>query len=337
MLIIKPGFMRSQLSAELVCIVLILFMFPRVVNAQLVDSIRTTNPDDLYGKGGKIVKTTLTYGKNEKMVEVEERVYDANKKLRYYKRTLTFSSGALHTDERYYDCNEKRTYAKQTITDSTGKEVSFNEEVYKNDKQTNGVRRFRQDGQPRIQHYKNGEWEDESMDFTDATLPNGNYTPNTTSCEPPFDKNEFYVFATGIVEDSKPSFLTYGGDIEYTRLFNPVFGVTADAGANFGSNSGVDYTKFMFMVGPTYFPVKSADANDKFSFSLHALAGVTALNSDFGPATVHNTNFSMGIGICATQLISKKFGLGVLGEYNPVFGNNRTANNFRFGLGAVVR
>lgn len=329
--------MRIQLKATLLCILGILFMLPFTVKAQLVDSIRTTDPDDLYGKGGKMVKTTLTYGKPTGMVEVEERVYDANKKLRYYKRTATFTSGAIHTEERYYDCNEKRTYYKQVIDDSTGKEVTFKEEVYKNDKQTNGVWRFRQDGQLRIQHYRNGKWEDESMDFTDASLPNGNYKPNTTTCEPPFDKNEFFVFATGIAEDSKPSFLTYGGDIEYTRLFNPTIGITADVGANFGSNSGVDYTKFIIMAGPTYFPIKSADANDKFSFSLHALGGVTVLNSDFGPATAHNTNFSMGIGICATQLLTRKFGLGVLGEYNPVFGNNKTANNFRFGLGAMLR
>lgn len=325
-------------------ICLLVFLFTLNLYAQHESS---TTSDDSYGRGGKNITSTYKASGGE---HEEENIYDANNILRerklksIYKEDLVpRKEGDMVEVHTYYDCKGQKLYDKISITDKNGKERSFEETMYKNGMVVAGIRRFVDSKGKNHKHKyvgKSGkdsldEWEEVTETYSDASLPNGNYQVNHTSC--PADKDEIFIGFSLINEDSYTRFNTYGGNASYTFFFNPKFGVTADAGVNFGSQGIFDYRKISFMAGPTCMPFQHAGKNDKLGISLHVLAGITNLQTKFGTMEASNSNFSLDVGPGFNFALSRKIGIGIRAGYNPVFTNGSNSTNYRISAGIVFR
>lgn len=309
--------------------------------------------DDTYGEGGKRTISSKLKGEHITMGDVidtlrEIKIFDPNGTLRYHKIVITndyFPGRDSAVTEIYYDCFATRQYDvyKVWVHNKEKKPVlqRMEEQIYEEGEVKRGLdRRFRVESGFEVvdvKYFKDGKWEADyqktNFNFEDSTFPNGDYHQDKTPCPKNIIHSELIVYGSGIVEDSKPSFLTYGGGIDYRRLLNKSFGLAIDASVNFGSNAGVDYTKFGIMAGPSFLPVKSADGNDPFRFYVDVLGGVTSLHSKVGSFSSTSTNFSMEIGATGSFVHRNKPGFSFLVDYNPVFFPGNTANNFRFGAG----
>ena len=153
-----------------------------------------------------------------------------------------------------------------------------------------------------------------------------------------FTKNEIFVGFSLIREDNANNdFNTYGGELAYTRNLCRRGGLTGDVGVNFGSNGGVDYTKFNILVGGTYYPIKTAVPSSDFSFSIHALAGINSIRSSYIGMSYSNSSFTFDVGPGFNYYFGNKLGLGLRAGYMPSFGKGNTSNNFRVALGLDIR
>jgi hypothetical protein len=150
--------------------------------------------------------------------------------------------------------------------------------------------------------------------------------------------NEFFVGFSLIREDNGSNgFYTYGGQFSYTRDLCWRGGITGDVGINFGSDGVFDYTKINILAGGTYYPIKTAVPASDFSFSVHALAGISSIRSSYSGNSNSNSNLTLDLGVGANYYFGQKLGLGLKAGYMPSFDKGNTSNNFRLGLGIDFR
>lgn len=153
-----------------------------------------------------------------------------------------------------------------------------------------------------------------------------------------FPHNEIFVGFSLIREDNGSNgFNTYGGQVAYTRNLCWRGGLTGDMGVNFGSNGGVDYTKFNILAGGTYYPIKTSVPSSDFSFSIHALAGISSIRSSYSGISNSSSYFTLDVGPGFNYYFGNKLGLGLRAGYMPSFGKGNTSNNFRVALGLDFR
>jgi len=332
---------------------LIVFSITGLIAVAQYDGIVKTSPDNTYGLIGK---RTVVGKLNEREVTMgvtvdsitETKLFDPNGTLRYHKtviRNSDFPGRDSAVTQVYFDCYGTMLYDVYTEWGHNKSRIpelrKMKEQIYENGEVKTGLeRQFPKDmaiPAINVKRYRDGKWdevyEQVSINFEDNSFPMGNYRPDTSPCPSFSDPNEVFVYVSGIVEDSKPSFLTYGVGVDYTHLFNKSIGLTGEAGINFGSNSGVNYTKITVMAGPDFLPFPAANGDDHLRFSFHVVGGITNLHAKFGSLTNSSTNFSMGIGVGIDYHKWHKAGIGIMADYNPVFDPGKTANNFRVGVG----
>lgn len=153
-----------------------------------------------------------------------------------------------------------------------------------------------------------------------------------------FQRNELFVGFSLIREDNGSSgFNTYGGQLAYTRNLCWRGGLTGDVGINLGNNGGINYTKFSVLAGGTYYPIKTAVPASDFSFSIHALGGLSTIRSSYSGNSNSNSFFTLDVGVGFNYYISHKLGLGLRAGYMPAFNKGNTSNNMRIALGLDFR
>ena len=153
-----------------------------------------------------------------------------------------------------------------------------------------------------------------------------------------FPHKDIFVGFSLIREDNGSNgFNTYGGELAYTRNLSGRGGITGDVGINFGSYGMVDYTKINILAGGTYYPIKTAVPASDFSFSVHALAGLSNIKSSYGSSSFSKSYFTMDLGVGFNYYFGDKTGVGLRIGYMPTFSKGNTSNNIRLGLGLDFR
>lgn len=153
-----------------------------------------------------------------------------------------------------------------------------------------------------------------------------------------FPHKDIFIGFSLIREDNGSNgFNTYGGEFAYTRNLCRRGGITGDVGVNLGSFGTVDYTKINILAGGTYYPIRTAVPASDFSFSVHALAGLSNIRSNYGSSSFSNSYFTMDVGGGFNYYFGDKTGVGLRIGYMPTFGKGNTSNNFRVGLGLDFR
>jgi hypothetical protein len=129
----------------------------------------------------------------------------------------------------------------------------------------------------------------------------------------------------------------WGVKAELNRYFSCKFGATVDIGYNFASVQETDYTKLNILGGVSWAPVEKWGLDKKITFSVHALGGVQFLKSKYDymgfSSEDKNTAFTAAVGPRLEFKLKDKLYVGAGAEYMPVFGENKTANNYRLFAG----
>jgi hypothetical protein len=129
----------------------------------------------------------------------------------------------------------------------------------------------------------------------------------------------------------------WGAMVNYSWFIDRRFGATLEIGYNRGSIQMNDYSKLNLMGGITYVPCNRVGLSSEFTVSVHALAGMQFLKSEysFGNNSFSNTDnaFTLALGPRLDYKFSGSIGAGLGIDYNPVFTDNNTANNFRLSAG----
>ena len=147
--------------------------------------------------------------------------------------------------------------------------------------------------------------------------------------------NQLFVGPSTISEDSYNRFNTYGASVAFTHPVTSRIGITGDAGIYFGSNSGVNYTKFQLLGGLSLLSLPGQD--NRVSFSPHLLGGVSGVSSKYkletNTFTNSSTGLSMAVGTDVSFPINNKTAIVARADYNPAFSSNSVKSNFRLGVG----
>ena len=290
-----------------------------------------TTPGGMYGGN-----TQTTYAPSGNRMVVENKIYDIRGTLRKHIYREYYSDDWGYEEITYYDCYGKKIYFESTWYDDYGYEIETIDVAYENGEPVAYWRDvddydadFRQFFNPRTgkfeyinpfnESYANYIW-DEAM--ANAGEPCDN-----------FPRNSFFFGGSLISEDSYERFNTIGFEVIYIRFLNEKFGLTVDGGITFGSQFNVDYTKTMVLGGITYLPFSSLGLNDKFTVSVHALAGIAGITAKSGNFKSSGSDLSGELGVNGTYRINPKWGVEAGAGWNPVFSSGNTSSNYRLRLG----
>lgn len=350
MVLSKGIFMKNKIA----CIISLLLLFIAC------DVIAQKTPDNTYGPGG--TKEIFTKGNFQ-----TEIIRNANGTMRYM-RTFYYSSETRESLERifYYDCNLMPRYELE-IRKKDGVELEFTETLidergYIISSVTHGIEG---NGNRYVQSYNKYTrgYDYQPLDYKDKTLPNGNYKPDTTPCPPHTSWKingtgdaDLYVGFSVIDEDSKPkSFATFGGQVGYAYPVSPWLGLAVQGNINFGSNGGVDYTKYSMMGGvditifqkikkisETYnLPEKpmgrgkvtryvaTGNGLRLWAASVKAMGGWYGLESKFPPGKTTISGFTIQAGPQVNIRLTNQLNIQTGVYWNPTFYKSNTSNNIK--------
>lgn len=314
---------------------------------------QTVKDDDSYGKGGKSY-TFEVDRKNDTFTSIEYR--DSKYRKREARATsVSKKTGKKLYDNLYlYDCNEKLTYSREIKYDDEGKEILFEEKSFENGKQIagyrNGVyedpdyegsvqkrfRSFEEKFDPETGKYKKFFLFDERTPKSEIGIPERDTSTCPVNALPP---NEILGAFSLIREDSDPEgFNTYGLDARYTRALSEDVGVTANVNLHFQERGGVDLRKLSVLGGVTFWLFDGAKRDDRVTFSTHALAGWSNLNSSVGPVSATANSFTMKLGGRMDINVTNGFFVSPIGiYYSPTFFGNSTQHNVHYSGGFGFR
>ncbi len=301
-----------------------------------------TKTDDTYGKGGTAeYKYKPFSGYNN--VEIETIQYkDLNGTVRQESYREYYSDGFMYEEVTYYDCNGKPVHFDSSMYDDYGDEYEYTEIEYKNGVAVAGYRDIEDEDEKGYYDYREyynpltGQFEQNRMaDGGWSLYKDYQYDGPSLSVCGDFPRNQVFLAGSLLREDAKPGFNLYGGLVDYTRFLNSKIGITADMRFNAGSMNSTKYNKLNFMAGITYVPIKDAGLDDRYTFSVHAFAGVVNLKSKYGMYSNSQTLFNAVIGPRFDYNFCSGLGAGVQLELNPVFpkGGGNTSYNFSSGIG----
>lgn len=298
--------------------------------------------DDTYGTGGTAeYKYKPFIGFN---VEIETIQYkDASGTLREEIYREYYSDGFMYEEVTYYDCNGKPVHFDSSMYDDYGDEYEYTEIEYKNGVAVTGYRDIEDEDEEGYYDYREY-YNPLTGQFEQNRLGDGNWSyyqrfkydlSSLKTCGGDYPRNQIFLAGSLLREDAKPGFNLYGGLVDYTRFLNPKIGITADLRFNAGSMNSTKYNKLNFMAGITYVPLKDAGLDDRYTFSVHAMAGVLNLKSKYGMYSNSQTLFNAVIGPRFDYNFCSGLGAGVQLELNPVFskGGGNTSYNFSSGIG----
>lgn len=291
-----------------------------------------TTANDLYGGNSETIYMPVS-----SMEVVEKKYYDSRHTLRKYVYKEYYSDDWEYEEITYYDCDGKKTYFESTLYDDYDYEVETVDIKYKQ-------------GEP-VAYWR--DVDDYDADFREFFNPStGNfeyinkknydyadYVWNAAKEEEPCDDFPYnYIFLGGslISEDnSYQRFNTIGVEVSYTRIVCPShrLGLTLDAGLTSGSQFNVDYSKLNVLGGVTYIPFKRMGLNNKFTFSLDALAGIASVTAKSGSYKSTGTNLAGELGAKASYNLTHHFGIAAGAAINPVFARGNTSTNYRLFAG----
>jgi hypothetical protein len=167
----------------------------------------------------------------------------------------------------------------------------------------------------------------------DDKLDIGYTEPEMAFCPCPRSDNEIILDGSLINEDSYERFNTYGINISYIHAVSALLGIMGDAGLYFGSQNQVDFTKVLVMGGVCLSPRHS---KGNVSVRPHLLAGMSIVNAKNGTSS-SNASFTAAAGADLVFDLSENTGINLRADYNPVFGNGNTSNNFRASAGLMLK
>jgi len=298
--------------------------------------------DDTYGAGGTAdYKYKPFIGYNN--VETETIQYkDLNGTVRKEVYREYYSDGFMYEEITFYDCDGKPVHFDSSMYDDYGDEYEYTEIEYKNGVAVAGYRDIEDEDEEGYYDYREyynpltGQFEQNRMgeggwSFYKRYQYDG---PSLNVCGD-FPRNQIFLAGSLLREDAKPGFNLYGGLVDYTRFLNSKIGITADLRFNAGSMNNTKYNKLNFMAGITYVPLKDAGLDDRYTFSIHALAGIVNLKSKYGMYSNSQTLFNAVIGPRFDYNFCNSLGAGVQLELNPVFpkGGGNTSYNFSSAIG----
>ena len=300
-----------------------------------------------YGKGGSAIHTFKPF---EGFTEVETesiQFKDAKGVLRKEIYREYYKDGWMYEEATYYDCNGQKIHFDSSVYDEYGKEWEYMELEYLNgnpiagyrdiaDEDEEGYYEFREYYNPFKSRFEEDPLGDPAWsDFDDFSFDNGKL--DDPCCN--FKRFQVYIGPSLIMEDysDDEKFNMWGVKAELTRFFSCKFGATLDLGYNFGNIQETDYSKLNLMGGLTWAPNEKWGLDKKFTFSVHALAGVQFLKSKYEymgfSDEQKNTAFTAAVGPRLDFKLKDKLYVGAGAEYTPVFGENKTANNYRIFAG----
>ncbi len=296
-----------------------------------------------YGKGGSAFHDYKPF-EGFKDVETETIQFkDANGVVRKEIYREYYKDGWMYEEATYYDCNGKKIHFDSSVYDDFGVEWEYMELEYINGEPVAGYRDIAdedEEGYYEFREYYNpfkSRFEEDPLgdpawsDYDDFSFDNGSLD------DPCCDSKKFYVFIgpSLIIEDysDDEKLNMWGIKAELNRYFSCKFGATVDVGYNFGSIQDTKYSKINLLGGISWAPNEKWGLDKKFTFSVHALAGVQFLKSKYESMGYSNedknTAFTAAVGPRLDFKLKDKFYVGAGAEYMPVFGENKTANNYR--------
>lgn len=296
-------------------------------------------PDKTYGNNGK---AELSYSSGADVRISEKKIYDARGVVREYHYVETYPDDFLYEEITYFDCTGAPVFFESTLFDDDDYELEAVRMQFINGQPVAGYHQV-DDFDGEFRHYYNpatGQFEY----MPGSGSPNLNYVFNLSDQVKPCDLPD-HIFSLGprlILEDSYPErFSTFGGYLQYTYLFSDKIGATVDLGYTTGSQYNYDYSKINILGGATYFPFDCLALDDEFSFSVHALAGLSSLTSkhEYSGMSYKNKSscFTVYAGLDGYYNFNPGWGVKLSADYNPNFQNGNTTNNYMFSLGASFR
>lgn len=294
-------------------------------------------PDKTYSDGGR---AEINFASGADVRISEKKIYDARGVVREYHYVETYPDDFLYEEITYFDCEGVPVFFKSTL---------FDDEDY----ELEGVRMQFINGQPAAGYYQVEDFEGDFRHSYNPVTGQFEYMPGGDAWNYVFDMKDQlkscdqpdHIFSLGprlILEDSYPErFNTFGGYLQYTYMFNDKIGGTIDLGYTTGEQFDYQYNKINILGGATYFPFDCLGLDDDFSFSVHALAGLSSLTSEhnYGGMSYKNKSSCLTVygGLDGYYNINKSWGIKLSADYNPNFQDGNTTNNYMFSLGASFR
>ncbi len=301
-----------------------------------------------YGKGGSEFHNYKPF-EGFKDVETETVQYkDLNGVVRKEIYREYYRDGWMYEEVTYYDCNGKIIHFDSSVYDDYGDEWEYIEMEYIDGKPVAGYRDVAdedEEGYYKLREYYNptqNRFERDPLGDLAAWGKYDDFSFNSEELDDPccnFKRFQVYIGPSLIMEDyyDDEKLNMWGVKAELTRYFSCKFGATLDVGYNFGNDEQNDYTKLNLLGGITWAPVEKWGLDKKLTFSVHALAGVQFLKSKYEymgfSSEDKNTSFTAAVGPRLDFKLTDKLYVGAGAEYMPVFGEDKTANNYRFFAG----
>lgn len=315
----------------------------KIIKKINLGSFSETLVDNEYGKGGSAIHTYKPF-EGFTNVETESIQYkDAKGVLRKEIYREYYKDGWMYEEATYYDCNGKVIHFDSSLYDDYGYEWEYTELEYVNGKPVAGYRDIAdedEEGYYDFREYYNpfqNRFEEDPLgdpawnDYDDFSFDNDKL--DDPCCN--FKRFQVYLDPSLIIEDysDDEKLNMWGVKAGLTRYFSCKLGATIDLGYNSGSILDTKYSKFNLLAGLSWAPNEKWGLDKKFTFSVHALAGVQFLKSKYEymgfSSEDKNTAFTAAVGPRVDFKLKDKFYVGAGAEYMPVFGENKTANNYR--------
>lgn len=269
-------------------------------------------------------------------------VYDDAGNLREHYSTLIFKFMGKYKRiviNVFYNCHGKKSYESTETFDKDSVRIGNDIKIYNSGKKISATKwNIDEKGKMHSETYNpaTGEMVEDKLDVSRNETP---YVRNTSSCPPPFTKNQLLGGFTLIREDSKPtSFNTIGGDLVFEHYYPNGLGYTAEAAVTTGSNSGTKYTKELVLVGAVARILNKPQRKATLSADVHVLGGVSFIQSSFGTYKNSSTSFTADAGANVDLSFGKSLAWRILQvDYLPTFAKSRVQNNVKFTTGFVLK
>lgn len=305
-----------------------------------------TVPNFTYGNGGTTAYTYKPFAGYTNVETETVQFRDPKGMLRKEIYTEYYRDGFAYEEITYYDCNGKPVHFESSVYDEYGDEWEYMEIEYKDGVAVGGYRDIT--GEDEIGFYEFREYYN-PVTHRFEEKPSGTIGWSLQKYSFPvrglnnlcnrYPEHVFFAGPSLIREDySQDDKLNmWGAMVNYSWFIDRRFGATLEIGYNRGSIQMNDYSKLNLMGGITYVPCNRVGLQSDFTVSVHALAGMQFLKSEysFGNNSFSNTDnaFTLALGPRLDYKFSGSIGAGLGIDYNPVFTDNNTANNFRLSAG----